>query len=178
VKQIKAELESGKEPQDETTMPREGTEGMPPGGETNPPLPSERDRSPFEMRPGAPDQAPPNRDDAPAAPAPGVDNPRDRENPPAGALVDPKPPGGVSATEETEDRLNANALPPLEPARADGGSARIAPPDASLPVPPLGAAAGARVSAPGVATGGPVQAPQRKTLIGGLFGTLKDRFRR
>lgn len=148
-------------------------EGMAPAF---PPLPAEGS-DPFDLDAigpgpgeGLPEPPPPAPGDLGPGPRPGPRGAmRSRPSPlPNLRSVEPPP----MASEEPGNLLDPSALPPLE--TSDGGEARIRPTPPPAFVPPLGAAADSRVLAPPA----PVRAPQRRTLLGGLFGGSRARTRR
>jgi hypothetical protein len=152
----------------------EGTDTNRPDEGANPALPAEG-RSPFEMDTPTPAPAPAAEPEVPAAldrPAPA---PAPAVNPPAGPA---NPPGSTSAVID-DDRVDPSALPPLEPSPGLGREARaVAPAPPVTPVPPLGAASDAVVRGPGAPAPTAVLAPQRRSMISGVFDSVRGWIRR
>lgn len=136
--------------------------------------------SPFEnpARPAAPKPLD-DGGEAPAAPAPAAEN-RQAARSDAAVRAPARRPGGVSSTvSEIEDLVPPSDVPPIESTPAGETEARTSPSLPSAAVPPLGAAAGTPVTVPGPSSAvAPVQAPARRTLIGGLFDNIRGLRRR
>lgn len=152
-------------PEDDTEMPEV------PDTKPEAPLPlPPRGGSVFDLNPQPPTEPGPLPDDngVPGTPRASTRRPSDEASTASTDPLDSAPPLDDAESTPSVESDSPPAIPPIEGSVSPGTT--YAPREDDMPVPPLGAARGAGVSAN--------TAPQRKTLIGGLFDTMRGRRRR